>query len=148
MEIEIKKPFCMAQVITVPDALPELAARAARIKALEIEARHYAQQGLDYEAEAAAAQAAALASEREQLAAEIAHNLWRKNALTEELKRAGGPLTIRAMLPGEKPTRPKREVLTDLTSTVRWLAVWMGDADLAQEAATLEAQLAEAYAAA
>jgi hypothetical protein len=132
--------------VHVPDSAPLLAERAAKIKELEKQARDYDRQGLEYKCLEARTWLEHTKSEFEQLADECAHQLWRRGELNRELKAASdGPATIRAWNPGEKPSRPKLEVLTDLSQCVSWLALFLNDPDLASEASEISNQLTEAW---
>ncbi|MCM3903668.1 MAG: hypothetical protein ND866_18360 [Pyrinomonadaceae bacterium] len=104
------------------------------------------QQLTRFEYRHAAAKTAAdrVANELKSLRHEFGFRFFRRQLLNAELALAGQPMEMRAYIPGERPRRGRLIVLTELDECLGWLAVWSGDAKLAEEAAAIQAQLTEA----
>src|SRR5687768_10660927 len=102
MQVEVRQPFYAPRVFDIPDKWVGVSSRRERVQALEIQDAH---------SEEAQVQLQRAKSEFQQLADTAAFHLWRQALLRQELiQAASGPTVIRALLPNERPARPRTEV--------------------------------------
>lgn len=167
VNVEVRQPYCLPVNIRVPiwEALKE---RQQKAKQQERDVRDYDSQlqQLGREApsltvkqararlEAKKAEAEfwrdRTQNEHDQLLQDCAFKLFRRALLTQELAElpdTDSPLTMHAFQPGQKPIRPKIEILTELSECLNWLA-WFssGDEGIAREAAEIGKRLRDAWA--